>query len=92
MSTRESTLRCDKCGRAIESGKGYTNINGWIICGVCEWEANHVQLPVPYVPPIQYYPVYPIYPSTPWVYPLTPYEPLYKVTCGTSNSQCALTN
>ena len=29
---------CDKCGRPISSGKGYLIINGWIICGICQYE------------------------------------------------------
>ncbi len=32
-----STLHCDKCGRIIDTGKGYTNIGGWIICGLCQY-------------------------------------------------------
>lgn len=32
-----STQCCDKCGRAI-NGKGYIMIDGWVICGICQWE------------------------------------------------------
>jgi hypothetical protein len=39
MSTG-GTLHCDKCGRLIELGKGYIAINGWIICGICQWEES----------------------------------------------------
>jgi len=35
-----SPLYCDKCGRPIPSGKGYTIINGWIICGICQYESE----------------------------------------------------
>lgn len=31
---------CDKCGRPITGNKGYSMINGWIICGICEFEMN----------------------------------------------------
>ena len=32
-----STEICDKCGRSL-NGKGYIEVIGWKICGVCEWE------------------------------------------------------
>lgn len=35
--TTGSTDHCDKCGRSLE-GKGYINISGWKICGVCQYE------------------------------------------------------
>lgn len=38
-------LSCDKCGRPIPSGKGYININGWIICGICQYEDQVRQFP-----------------------------------------------
>ena len=39
MSTGDSTLFCDKCGRHIV-GKSYINIGGWILCGLCQYEGN----------------------------------------------------
>ena len=38
-TTSFNTACCDKCGRNLD-GKGYTEINGWKICGICEWEEN----------------------------------------------------
>ncbi len=40
MSTGKDTLQCDRCGRRIESGKGYISIQGWIICGICQYDSN----------------------------------------------------
>jgi hypothetical protein len=34
---------CDKCGRAL-NGKGYIEVVGWKICGVCQWENDSKQL------------------------------------------------
>ena len=31
---------CDKCGRPLD-GKGYLIIDGWKICGVCQFELRH---------------------------------------------------
>jgi hypothetical protein len=36
-TTDINVLFCDKCGRSI-GVKGYGTINGWIICGICQWE------------------------------------------------------
>ena len=41
MSTGEGTLCCDKCGRPIPVGKSYTNIGGWILCGLCQRANDH---------------------------------------------------
>ena len=45
MSTGNSTLHCDKCGRPIEIGKSYITVSGWIICGICQYESgtNHTE-------------------------------------------------
>lgn len=41
MNTTASnvTTCCDRCGRPI-GAKGYVEVNGWIICGVCQWEES----------------------------------------------------
>ena len=38
LSNFSYTLHCDKCGRPIPVGKGCLSVNGWIICGVCQYE------------------------------------------------------
>ena len=35
-----NTTSCDKCGRGIPPHKGYISIDGWIICGICQYEGN----------------------------------------------------
>lgn len=30
---------CDKCGRSLV-GKGYIEISGWRICGICQYEES----------------------------------------------------
>jgi len=37
MYTGTSTNNCDKCGRPLD-GKGYIEISGWKICGICQYE------------------------------------------------------
>jgi len=37
-SGNDGGLHCDKCGRPIPSSKGYLEISGWIICGICQYE------------------------------------------------------
>lgn len=39
-TTTGNTLTCDKCGRPIVGGKGYTEIQGWKICGVCQFDRD----------------------------------------------------
>jgi len=50
-STGDGIMRCDKCGRQIEIGKGYLSINGWIICGICQWESDQRNYPKPFTIP-----------------------------------------
>jgi len=38
-STNSRNL-CDRCGRDMDF-RGYTIVNGWKICGICEWEENN---------------------------------------------------
>ena len=45
ITTSDNTLFCDKCGRPIGS-KGYIDISGWKICGVCQWEAQQKNNPI----------------------------------------------
>lgn len=33
------TSCCDKCGRSF-NGKGYIEVDGWKICGICQFENN----------------------------------------------------
>jgi uncharacterized Zn finger protein (UPF0148 family) len=35
-----TTVACDKCGRPIPTNKGYIMVNGWIICGLCQYESG----------------------------------------------------
>ena len=35
-----NTNCCDKCGRSLD-GRGWLEINGWKICGICQWEKEH---------------------------------------------------
>lgn len=37
-TTDKNPRVCDKCGRIIPSDKGYLSINGWIICGICQYD------------------------------------------------------
>jgi hypothetical protein len=36
-NTWNDTHSCDRCGRPL-MGKGYLIVNGWNICGVCQFE------------------------------------------------------
>jgi len=38
-SASNDNICCDRCGRNI-SGKNYINYSSWIICGICEYEAE----------------------------------------------------
>jgi hypothetical protein len=42
ISTGDSTIVCDNCGRPIPLGKGYLFINGWYICGICQWKNGNI--------------------------------------------------
>ena len=35
--TSNNTSSCDKCGRSLD-GKGYLEIDGMKICGICQYE------------------------------------------------------
>lgn len=37
ITTEGTVLTCDICGRTIPQGKGYKIIDGWVICGICEY-------------------------------------------------------
>ena len=37
--TSFNTSCCDKCGRSLNH-KGYIEVNGWKICGICQWESE----------------------------------------------------
>lgn len=38
-----STLCCDRCKRSLE-GKGYIQIDGMKICGICQYEIKHQKM------------------------------------------------
>lgn len=38
--TCSNTHICDRCGRPL-MGKGYLIVNGWNICGICQFELQH---------------------------------------------------
>jgi hypothetical protein len=38
-NTNTNQLYCDKCGREIGS-KGYITVNGWVICGICQYASG----------------------------------------------------
>ena len=41
-TTGDSKLICDNCGRPIPNGKGYACIDGWYICGICQWKNDNI--------------------------------------------------
>jgi len=40
--TGTSTLCCDRCMRSLE-GKGWIEIDGMKICGICQFEINQLK-------------------------------------------------
>ena len=38
--TTNNTNSCDKCGRSLD-GKGWIEISGMKICGICQYENNY---------------------------------------------------
>jgi hypothetical protein len=39
-----NTSCCDRCGRSLD-GKGWIEVSGWKICGICQWEEQMKSTP-----------------------------------------------
>lgn len=40
-TTTQCPQVCDRCGRTIGQNKGWREVQGWKICGVCQWEEDN---------------------------------------------------